>query len=1215
MEGMIMKCPQCRFDNRAGVKFCEECGAKLDVECPRCKAKIPPDRKFCGECGHKISEASEARILDFSEPQSYTPKFLADKILTSRSSIEGERKRVTVFFADVADYTALSEKLDPEEVHQIMDGCFKILLDEIHRYEGTINQFTGDGVMALFGAPVAHEDHAQRACHAALSTHSALREYGQKIENEHGVEFKLRIGLNSGPVIVGSIGDDLRMDYTAVGDTTNLAARMESMATPGTALATAHTHRLARDFFKFEPLGRLRVKGKQQLVEAFTLLEAAEVETRIEASAARGLTKLVGRGREMATLSASFDKARSGSGQVVGVVGEAGVGKSRLLIELKNMLPKGKYTYLEGQCLHYGGSMAYLPLLDVLKSYFEIKEEDREYIIKKKISHKILQLNERLSGTLPSLHEILSLKVEDGAYLQLEPGVKKLRTFEAIRDLFVCESEKKTLVMAIEDIQWIDSISQEFLSYLIDWLSGARILLILLYRPEYTHPWGSKSYYSKIGVDQLSGKSSAQLVQNILAGGEVVPQLKELIINRAGGNPLFVEELTHSLVENGSIQKKDHQYVLAKDASEIDVPDSIQGIIAARLDRVEENLKRIMQVASVIGREFAYRILQTIMGMKEELKSSLINLQGLEFIYEKRLFPELEYIFKHALTQEVAYNSLLQKRRKEIHGKIGGAIEDLYPDRLEEYYELLAYHYVRSDNRDKAVVYLDLANQKAARLNAMEDALSYFEAAMKILDTQPDTESNRQRRVTLLVNQWLVFTLLFRFTDYHDILKPYEQLAIDLGDPGLLGRFYATVGACQWWLGNYDQAIQTLGKAPQLCEASGAYEYAAVAANFLQWTYLFKGDFTQVFKVKEEVFRYIEQRFHLRACVWAFVTTSWACLSLKRWDEAAENGKEALKVAEEFSDHSLIAFAGAVLCQAYCFKGELNRAIEYGELAAQKAPTPADRIWAQGFLAMAWCRAGKLNQAIETLAEIIAVHKIGRFKAGEVGYSVMLGYGYFLAGEYDKATQTLKEVLELAERSGMKWFIGNAHLFLGQVFLKTSPAEAGFHFEQGLMSFQQTGADPPILEFMRGSLLVTQGHLQQGVKVLEDTSEVFLKNGSLWDHLTTEHLLGNIYLQAVSGEDPGMPGVADKNIAVRIKNFPRAVEKAEYHLNKAIGGAKDAGANSILGQSYYNLGLLHKAGGRNDEARGCFSRAIQIFEECKTEVYLAASREALQALK
>ena len=424
------------------------------------------------------------------------------------------------------------------------------------------------------------------------------------------------------------------------------------------------------------------------------------------------------------------------------------------------------------------------------------------------MAEKIFHLDERLKSTLPPFQDLLSVKVEDDTYLQLEPAAKKIRTFEAIRDLLVRESENKPVILAVEDLHWIDSISEEFLNYLIDWLAGTHILLILLYRPEYTHQWGSKSFYSKIGVDQLTTKSSAQLVQNILEGGEVVPELRELILNRAGGNPLFVEELTHSLLENGSIQRKDHQYVLTKKASEIEVPDTIQGIIAARIDRIEENLKRIMQVASVIGREFAYRILQTIMGMREELKSSLINLQGLEFIYEKSLFPELEYIFKHALTQEVAYNSLLLKRRKEIHEKIGDAIEELYPDRLEEYYELLAYHYMRSDNKQKAVVYLDLANQKAAKLNAMEEAKAYFEQAMKLLDTLPDTKDNQEQRIILLVNQWLVFTLLFQVPEYYDHLTRYESVAIGLENQGLLGAFYVGMGLCEWWLGNYDKAIQ-----------------------------------------------------------------------------------------------------------------------------------------------------------------------------------------------------------------------------------------------------------------------------------------------------------------------------------------------------------------------------------------------------------------------
>lgn len=573
-----MQCQKCQAENPEGKKFCRKCGARLSLTCPECGAEIVSGDRFCGECGQDLEEPAEAAPVAYDRPHSYTPKHLADKILTTRSSMEGERKLVTVVFADVADFTAMSEKLDPEEVHDIMDGCFRILMEEIHRYEGTINQFTGDGVMALFGAPVAHEDHAQRACRAALSIQKALEEYGDRVNKDYGVEFRMRMGLNSGPVIVGAIGDDLRMDYTAVGDTTNLASRMEGLARPGSVVVSRNTHRLAREYFEFESLGRVEVKGKE------------------------------------------------------------------------------------------------------------------------------------------------------------EPQQRRERTFEALRDLVIRECQDRPPVMVIEDLHWIDKTSEDFLAYLIGWLTNARILLILLYRPEYTHPWGSKSYYNRIGVDQLTTRSSGELVQAILEGTEVEAELKELILNRAAGNPLFMKELTHSLLENGSIERREDRYVLNRKSSELPVPDTVQGIIAARIDRLEESLKRIMQVASVIGREFAFRILQTITGMREELKSHLLNLQGLEFTHEKTLFPELEYIFKHALTQEVAYNSLLAQRRKEIHEKIGRAMEEIYPDRREEFCEILAHHNVLSGNREKAVEYLELTNRKAAHKDAAHEAVDHFTKTMAVCD-------------------------------------------------------------------------------------------------------------------------------------------------------------------------------------------------------------------------------------------------------------------------------------------------------------------------------------------------------------------------------------------------------------------------------------------------------------------------------------------------
>ena len=1054
-----MKCPKCQFENPDEATFCIECGNPMEFPCPKCGTPTPRIGKFCMKCGCDLRESVDAPSIDYSQPESYTPKFLADKILTTRSSIEGERKLVTVLFADVANYTSTAEKLDPEEVHQIMDGCFKILMDEIHKYEGTINQFTGDGVMALFGAPVAHEDHGQGACHAALSIQKAIKGYGVRIGGQHGADFKLRIGLNSGPVIVGSIGDDLRMDYTAVGDTTNLAHRMQDMAEPGSVLVSRHTHRLARDFFEFEPLGKVLVKGKQEPQEAYTLIGPSEVETRIEAAAAKGLTRFVGRSKEIDVLREAFDRAQSGFGQVIGVIGEAGVGKSRLLLELRGMLPERDYSFLEGRCLHYGGSMPYLPILDVLKAHFDIDEEDREETIKKELQERLRQLDEKLEVVPPALHEILSLKVEDEKYLQLGPQQRRERTFEAIRDLLIRVSQRKPLILAIEDLHWIDKTSEDFLDYLTGFLPTARILLILLYRPEYTHTWGSKSYYGKIGLDQLSAQTSAELVQAILAGGKVAPEIAGLVLGRAGGNPLFVEELTHSLVENGSIQKKNHQFVLARKPSEIEVPDTIQGIIAARMDRIEDNLKRIMQVASVIGREFAYRILATITGMKEDLKTSLLNLQGLEFIYERQLFPELEYIFKHALTQEVAYNSLLLKRRKEIHEKIGQAIEELYAERLEEYYGLLAYHYVRTDNQQKALEYLDLANQKAATASSVEAAKGYFDAAMTLLDGLPDTEENRERRISLVVNQVAVFELLLEYPEYYDLLNRHEPLAIRVDNPRLLGAFYARLGNCEFAFGSFDRAIQTATRAADLCEAAGNAEEAGYAYHVVEWNHLIKGDYDRALASKEDVLRKMSERFNLRVYARALAGASYAYSFLGRWDEAVEEGQKALSSAQEFSDNSYISFSAWAISLAYTYKGDLVRAMEYGKMAVDKAPTPADKAWAEVSLALARCRGGDRNKGIQVLTEIVPSLRMGRFAVGEIAFSVYLAEGYLLAAEYEKARQTALQGIEVAERCGAKYFLGWAHRLLGEIALKTDPDEAAPHFEKAIDIFREIKAE------------------------------------------------------------------------------------------------------------------------------------------------------------
>jgi class 3 adenylate cyclase/tetratricopeptide (TPR) repeat protein len=952
-----MKCPKCLFANREGARFCGKCGHEFEVTCPECGTNNRAENKFCDACGYDLRKPEEIPAIDYSKPQSYTPKFLADKILTTRSSIEGERKLVTVLFADVANFTSIAEKLDPEEVHQIMDGCFKILMDEIHKYEGTINQFTGDGVMALFGAPLAHEDHAQRACYASLSIQRAIENYTEKLKEDHNVDFKMRIGLNSGTVVVASIGDDLRMDYTAVGDTTNLAARMESRAEPERILVSGVTNKLVKDFFELKPLGKLEVKGKEQPQQAYELIKAGEIETRIRASIFKGLTKFVGRKNSMTALKEPYEQVLSGSGQIVGIVGEAGVGKSRLLLEFINQLPRDEYTYFEGRCLHYGRDMIYLPIIEILRSYFEIKEGDQEIVIKDKLDEKIRQLDHRLAGILPSFQELLSVKVDDEKYLQLDPGEKKLRIYEAIRDLFVRESEQNPLVLAIEDLHWVDKTSEECISYLIDWLANTRILLILLYRLEYTHQWGSKSYYTKVGLTPLGTASKSELVQTILEGGEVVPELCELVLSRSGSNPLFVEELIHSLLENGTIQKKNHQYVLTRTESDIHVPDTIQGIIAARIDRIEESLKLVMQVASVIGREFAFRILQTIMGMREELKSHLLNLQGLEFISEKRLFPELEYIFKHALTQEVAYNSLLQKRRKEIHENIGNAIEELYPDRLEEFYELLAYHYEQAEIHDKAIHYLIRAANRAKAIYANEEAIAFYRKATKQLSLLPRKEGELYEEWRMIATQLydsLAETL--ELTGQHsEALKTYESALIQISNHDSVwqanlhrktGNVWREQRCYEEALRAYDLAEDVLGE--ETTESAQEWWQAWIEIQSdRMWLHYWQAQFHQMAALAEKARPAVEQygtpdlrsRFFQGLVIMAQRRDRYVIS-----EETMADAQASLEAIRESGKPSAMALAQFALGFNHLWRGELNEAEEDMQAALELAERIGDVV-------------------------------------------------------------------------------------------------------------------------------------------------------------------------------------------------------------------------------------------------------------------------------
>jgi class 3 adenylate cyclase/tetratricopeptide (TPR) repeat protein len=728
-----MRCPACGHVNLDTDNFCNECGAKLELACPGCGRVNPPGSKFCAKCGQALGESlrppQKPAKLDKAEPRSYTPKHLAEKILTTRRSLEGERKLVTVLFADVAGYTSLSEKLDPEDVHRIMEGCLHILMEDIHKYEGTINQFTGDGVMALFGAPLAHEDHAQRACYAALDIQKDLAEYGREVRKDFGREFQMRIGLNSGPVVVGSIGDDLHMDYTAIGDTINLAARVEQAATPGEVWLSHETRGLIQGYFSDEPVGEVLLKGKAESQRLYRVIaDRPEVRTRFDAGLRRGMTELVGRRPEMEALRAVFERAKEGEAQVMDVVGEAGVGKSRLIYEFhKSIGPEA--LFLSGVCLQYGRSMNFLPVRDVVKEVFGLRVGMDEETVKGKIKE---QSADDLTQFLPFYHNLLALKVDDPKFNSLNPEGRKYGTFEAVKSLLVNLSQQKPLVVFLEDVHWMDKISEEFFTYLSRCIHGHPIMMLSAYRPEAAPSWAQGAHYQKLGLETLGLNSSIRLVMNLLGGLKLAPALEGKIAEKAGGNPFFMEEIVRELLERGDLVREENRYICRRPLDQIEIPSTIQGVIAARMDRLSEDLKRTTQVASVIGRDFAYKILKSVMELGEELRGHLTNLVGLELLYEKTLYPELEYIFKHSLTQDVAYESLLKQRRQEIHGRIARAIEELYAEKLEPHYEILAHHWELSGNPEKAIDYLILAGEKSNQENAVQSARTFLKSALDL---------------------------------------------------------------------------------------------------------------------------------------------------------------------------------------------------------------------------------------------------------------------------------------------------------------------------------------------------------------------------------------------------------------------------------------------------------------------------------------------------
>jgi class 3 adenylate cyclase/tetratricopeptide (TPR) repeat protein len=1028
-----MKCPRCQQENRPGGKFCEECAAPLARACVNCGAQLSATAKFCSECAHPAGPAAPPAPQGFGAPETYTPKHLAERIINSKAALEGERKQVTVLFADLKGSMELLADRDPEEARTTLDPVLERMMEAVHRYEGTVNQVMGDGIMALFGAPVAHEDHAVRACYAALRMQESVARYGDELQRGGGVAVQIRVGLNSGEVVVRSVGSDLRMDYTAVGQTTHLAARMEQLAPPGTIRLTADTLRLAEGFVQGRSLGACAVKGFEDSVELFELVRAMPPQARFQVTATRGLTRLVGRQLEMETFSQALARAGAGHGEVLALVGEPGVGKSRLVWEVTHSQRTAGWRLLETGADSYGKWMAYRPIIDLLRTYFEGNDRDDPRQIRDKLREKLLTLD--LEDTISAFLALLDVPVEDPEWDVLDPPRRRQRTLDACQRLVLRESQIQPLLLVVEDLQWIDTETQAFLDSLVESLPTTRLLLVVNYRPEYEQRWASKMYYSQLRVKPLAPETAEELLGALLGADPSLEPLKPLLIERTQGNPFFLEESVRTLIEDDVLLGVRGAYRLVASPGGIQVPNTVQAILAGRIDRLPPAEKRLLETAAVIGKDVPFTLLRAITdGSEEDLRLGLSHLEMAEFLYETG--PGLEYTFKHPLTHEVAYRSLLHERRRALHARIVETIEQLYPLRLTEQFERLAHHASRGELWEKALQYLRRAGAKALARSAYREAAESFKQALVALSHLPASSATIQRGIDVRIR---LYWALFPVGEYDSLLshlEAAESLAKTLGDQRRLGTVSALLAGFLFAMAKHDRALEYGERALALGAASKDLTLQLQANFFLGQAYHGLGKYS---RARDAFAKNLDTPpADLMGTVYTILSRAWSAWSLAeigKFSDATARAKQALDAAEALGDHFDLVNALAAVGLVCLLKGDLDNAIPPLERClalSQEARNQRTAIVAGAWVGHAYARSGRVGEALTLLERSVNQGERGM----EFGHSLSLGFlgqAYLQLRRIEPALERARLALDLSREQSERGHEAYAIKLLGEI--------------------------------------------------------------------------------------------------------------------------------------------------------------------------------------
>ena len=1077
------------------------------------------------------------------EPRSYTPQHLIERILTSHAALQGERKQVTVLFCDLANSTGLAEQLGPETMHLVLNQFFDLALSAVHRYEGTINQFLGDGFMALFGAPIAHEEHARRAVLAALELKRQLLIYNAIENRPQEIELAVRMGLNTGSVVVGAIGDNLRMDYTAIGDTTNVAARLEHEAISNQIVISETTYRLVAGYCTTRPIGELELKGKAGTIAAWEVLATRAARSRLDIAAEQGLTPFVGRSRERHTLNDCLTQARSGHGQVVFLVGEAGIGKSRLLREFRHECGAEEVTWLEGQALSFGKTIAFHPLIDLLKRNFRIEEDDPESTVISKIETRVLQLGEALRPTLPYLRTLLAVDPGNETISSMDPQLRRIETFNALRHLLLRAAEVRLQVIVFEDLHWVDRATEEFLRDIVDSIPASRILCIFTYRPGYAQPFGERSFYTQIVMPTLSTADSIEMAESMLTLGRLPELLETLIAQKAEGNPFFVEEIVKSLQESGAIRQDGARYALAQPIEHTSIPDTIQGVLTARIDRLPDGPKQTLQLASVIGREFTYRLLNRLSNADQRTEAHLQELKIIELIYEASLFPELIYMFKHALTQDVAYSLLLTQRQKAIHREVGCAIEQIYSDRLAEHYEELSYHFIKSEEWSIALGYILKSAKKATQASATLEALTFYDQALGIID-QLGSGDYVNTLMEVYESKADIYTVM---SDFEKCRLEYQHLletAQRVGNRSKEGVACAGIGFALMMSHNFDQSLINSQRAIEIAEEIDDRSVMARGQFVTIHVYALT---SKLDLVREEIEMLID-------------------MSRSEGDTATQ---------------SLYLHLDGIL---HNWQGEYDLAQQQ---SAEGLRISLEHNWFMPALfnhftyALALISMGRYDEAFLTLKEGLSLSN----KVGDEIFGLRLlntlGWLYMEVGNLDQALDINLRAAEESRQRGDAETIANVELNLGEIFLAQGHLDRAHHWFDHV---NQVTNDPSTSDWMRwrystrlfvafGELALAQGADARALQYAEQSLELATSTTS------RKYLVRG---QRLKGE-----------IALRQQKFDVAAE----WLSQALSLAVSVGNMTQLWKTHFAMGRFYAATQQPQQAQEAYQAAWGVIQQ------------------